>query len=121
MTGDGRRRARTVTLWAPLLAVILSVGCAPAVPPASGTSSGAAPGGGGAVGVQADMLNRTIGQATIGSTICVAGYTARIRPPVSYTEPLKIRQLASYGYADRNPADYEEDHVVSLEAAGSPI
>jgi hypothetical protein len=66
------------------------------------------------------MLNASVTQATIASTICVSGYTATIRPPVSYTSPLKLRQLATYGEVDRNPADYEEDHAVSLEAGGSP-
>jgi hypothetical protein len=66
------------------------------------------------------MLNSSVTQATIASTICVSGYTASIRPPVGYTSPLKLRQLATYGDIDRNPADYEEDHVISLEAGGSP-
>jgi len=67
-------------------------------------------------------VNPAVTQANIGSTICVSGYTATIRPPSSYTTGLKIRQLAS-GYAyhgDTNTADYEEDHLISLELGGSP-
>jgi len=57
---------------------------------------------------------------TIGSTICVPGWTKTIRPPMSYTDALKVQQIAEYGYGDTATADYEEDHLVSLELGGSP-
>ena len=64
--------------------------------------------------------------ANVGTTICVAGYTAgrrhddgrTVRPPESYTETLKRQQIAQYGYADTNLADYEEDHLIPLELGG---
>lgn len=59
-------------------------------------------------------------QANIHQTICVSGYTATVRPPVSFTEPLKIKQIAQYGFADTNVSDYEEDHFVPLEIGGAP-
>lgn len=59
-------------------------------------------------------------QANIGRTICVPGYSKSIRPSVSYTEPLKKLQIHYYHYADTNPRDYEEDHLMSLELGGSP-
>jgi hypothetical protein len=64
--------------------------------------------------------NPAVTQATIHRTICVRGWTATIRPSSSYTTALKIRQLATYGFADRRLADYEEDHLISLELGGSP-
>ena len=64
--------------------------------------------------------NPAVTQATIGRTICVSGWTATIRPPSSYTTGLKHSQILAYGYADRNLADYEEDHLVSLEIGGAP-
>jgi hypothetical protein len=64
--------------------------------------------------------NPAVTQATIRSTICKVGWTATIRPPTSYTNPLKVRQLTSYDFADKKLADYEEDHLVSLELGGSP-
>ncbi|MFI9360709.1 hypothetical protein ACIG5E_06565 [Kitasatospora sp. NPDC053057] len=64
--------------------------------------------------------NPAVTQATIGRTICVSGWTATVRPPVSYTNALKIQQIAQYGYSDTNPADYEEDHFVPLELGGAP-
>lgn len=59
-------------------------------------------------------------QANIADTICKAGYSAEVRPSVSYTNKLKSSQLAAMGYQDQTPADYEEDHIVSLELGGSP-
>ncbi|MER7669582.1 hypothetical protein ABTY61_14080 [Kitasatospora sp. NPDC096128] len=64
--------------------------------------------------------NPAVTQATIGQTICVSGWTATVRPPVSYTNALKTQQIAQYGYSDTNPADYEEDHLVPLELGGAP-
>ena len=60
-------------------------------------------------------------QANIGRTICRSGWTASIRPPESYTEPIKLRQMAEYGYyGGRNPHNYEEDHLIPLELGGAP-
>lgn len=58
-------------------------------------------------------------QANIKTTICVQGYTKTVRPPVSYTNPLKTRLMAAYG--ERGPASgYELDHLISLELGGNP-
>lgn len=65
-------------------------------------------------------LNPHVTQATIHQTICVHGWTATVRPPVSYTNRLKREQIAQYGYTDTNMRDYEEDHDISLELGGSP-
>jgi hypothetical protein len=47
------------------------------------------------------------------SVICRYGYTRSIRPPESYTESLKLRQMRAYGLL--GPArGYEEDHLVPL-------
>lgn len=65
-------------------------------------------------------LNPAVTQATIHTTICVSGWTATIRPPTAYTNALKAQQIATYGYANPNPALYEEDHLVSLQLGGAP-
>jgi hypothetical protein len=67
----------------------------------------------------ADMLNPAVTQASIGTTICVKGYTGTIRPPQAYTEPIKRLQVRSYGYTDKRLASYEEDHVIALEIGGA--
>ena len=64
--------------------------------------------------------NPNVTQDNIQSTICVTGYTSTIRPPVSYTDNLKVQQIKQYGYTDTNPADYEEDHLIPLEVGGDP-
>lgn len=65
-------------------------------------------------------LNPDVTQDTIDSTICVSGWTSTIRPPTSYTNPLKVEQIAEYGYSDTDVADYEEDHFIPLELGGAP-
>ncbi|SFW86162.1 hypothetical protein [Amycolatopsis australiensis] len=65
-------------------------------------------------------LNPDVTQATIGSTICVSGWTATIRPPTTYTNSLKQQGIRDYGYADTAMSDYEEDHFLPLELGGAP-
>jgi hypothetical protein len=59
-------------------------------------------------------------QANIHATICVSGYTTKVRPSTSYTNKLKAEQIKAYGYSDTNLADYEEDHLIPLELGGHP-
>jgi hypothetical protein len=63
--------------------------------------------------------NLSVTQANIQTTICRPGYTKTIRPPVSYTNPLKIQLMARYGETD-SPSAYELDHLISLELGGHP-
>lgn len=63
--------------------------------------------------------NPAVTQASIGSTICVKGWTATIRPPASYTTDLKRRQIAALGLVGPLSA-YEEDHRIPLEVGGDP-
>src|SRR5258708_214889 len=64
-------------------------------------------------------INAAVTQATIGRTICVRGWTATIRPPVSYTSALKRKQMTAYA-ASGTTGQYEEDHLISLELGGAP-
>jgi hypothetical protein len=64
--------------------------------------------------------NPNVTQSTIHSTICVSGWTATVRPPTSYTNPLKAQGIIDYGYSDTSMSDYEEDHLVPLELGGAP-
>jgi hypothetical protein len=65
-------------------------------------------------------INPEVTQANIQQTVCVKGYTKTIRPPAHFTNKLKKRQLREYGYADRNPKHYEEDHLIALSIGGAP-
>jgi hypothetical protein len=64
--------------------------------------------------------NPDVNPDNIQITICVSGYSSKIRPPVSYTNALKLKQIKEYGYSDTNLADYEEDHLISLALGGDP-
>ena len=64
-------------------------------------------------------IDPSVTQDNIQQTICVSGYTQTVRPPVSYTTPLKIQQMALYGWTGPR-SDYEEDHLISLELGGHP-
>jgi len=59
-------------------------------------------------------------QDNILTTICVSGYTTKVRPSSTYTDALKVQQIKAYGYADTTLADYEEDHLIPLEIGGHP-
>lgn len=65
-------------------------------------------------------INPDVTQQNIKQTVCVRGYTKTIRPPSNFTNKLKKRQLLEYGYADRNPKHYEEDHLIALSIGGAP-
>jgi hypothetical protein len=65
------------------------------------------------------VLNPDVRQETIAETICTSGWTRTIRPPVSYTNELKLRQMREYGVGG-SPSDYQEDHLISLEMGGHP-
>jgi hypothetical protein len=52
--------------------------------------------------------------------ICKGPSTSTVRPDDDYTDSLKKAQIIEYGWADTNPADYEEDHLISLEIGGNP-
>jgi hypothetical protein len=83
------------------------------------------PGGSGPPALKASVvrtpgvLNPDVRQETIGSTICVSGWTRTIRPPVAYTSGLKMEQMREYGVGG-SPSDYQEDHLISLELGGHP-
>jgi hypothetical protein len=66
-------------------------------------------------------INADITQGNMHENICNPAWSTRlVRPPSSYTNRLKAEQLRNYGYADTNPRDYEEDHLIPLEIGGSP-
>jgi hypothetical protein len=66
------------------------------------------------------VLNPDVTQANIASTICVRGWTDTVRPPVEYTNELKLKQMRAYG--ERGPlSGYQEDHLISLELGGDPV
>jgi hypothetical protein len=65
------------------------------------------------------VTNPDVTQANINKTICVPHWTETIRPPVSYTNKLKLKQMKELGLTG-HPLDYEEDHLISLQLGGHP-
>lgn len=58
-------------------------------------------------------------QANILETICVSGYSAGVRPPLSVTEPIKRERVAAYGVSFTPLADEELDHLLPLSLGGA--
>ena len=58
-------------------------------------------------------------QANIRQTICVSGYTNTVRPPVSYTNRIKLKQMRARGITGPLSA-WKLDHRIPLDAAGNP-
>jgi len=65
------------------------------------------------------VVNPAVTPATLRSTVCHKGWTATVRPPTSYTNALKLRQLRARGLRGP-PSAYQEDHLISLELGGNP-
>src|SRR5712691_6314202 len=65
------------------------------------------------------VFNRVVRQNTIRKTICKSGWTKKVRPPVSYMNALKIKQMVQYAETG-SPSGYEEDHFIPLELGGAP-
>jgi hypothetical protein len=61
-------------------------------------------------------INPVITQANLKQTVCVPGYTDRIRPPVSYTNRIKLSMIEA---GDRMQ-NFELDHYVPLSVGGAP-
>jgi hypothetical protein len=64
-------------------------------------------------------LNPRVRQSTIKKTICKSRWTTKIRPPVAFTNALKIKQMVLYEETGL-PSEYEEDHFIPLELGGAP-
>lgn len=62
-------------------------------------------------------VDDAVTQNNIDSTICVSGYTAKIRPPAADTDKVKRDMYRDYNVPDASSS--ELDHLVSLELGGS--
>lgn len=102
------------------------VGCAalPTSVPAPGQVAGSPNAGCRIVDGKADRrctpgaLNPAVTQATISTTICVPGWSAKVRPPSRVTKRIEREQIVAYGLPG-GPDDYELDHIVPLSIGGA--
>jgi len=67
----------------------------------------------------AGARNPAVTPQTLAQTICKPGWTKTVRPPLSWTAPLK-RKLLREQHLPGVVADYELDHLISLELGGAP-
>ena len=66
------------------------------------------------------VLFGDVTQATVKTTICVAGWTATVRPSTSYTQGVKRKLLRDAGAPETESIKYELDHFVPLALGGHP-
>ena len=79
------------------------------------------------------FTNTDVTQETLSDTICNPSFRTGppLRPPTSYTNPLKASQMVDHGdtvsdsnktctLRSNNVGCYEEDHLISLENGGDP-
>ena len=65
-------------------------------------------------------IDPAVTQNNIQSTVCVRGYTDKVRPDKKYTNRLKHEQIEQYRLTDRNVRNYELDHLIPLNIGGNP-
>jgi hypothetical protein len=65
-------------------------------------------------------VNPSITQANIAQTICISGWTATVRPAVSYTNQVKHNLLQEKGLPDSDAGKFELDHYIPLALGGDP-
>ncbi len=65
-------------------------------------------------------LNPAVMQETIGSTICVPGWTKTVRPSRLYTARIKIKLSQELELDEALLVDFELDHRIPLALGGAP-
>ena len=98
--------------------VVLAFGAASGVVAASIDAAAADPPD--SVAQRSEVLNADVRQDTISSTICVAGYTASIRPSSSYTQGVKFKLMQAQSIPRADASGYELDHRIPLALGGHP-
>jgi len=64
-------------------------------------------------------INPKVTQENLKATVCISGQSRTIRPPASYTNRLKAKQMREVSLPG-TAHDYHEDHLVPLCAGGHP-
>lgn len=68
----------------------------------------------------AQSIDSSVTQDNIKTTVCVPGYSAKVRPSYSYTHRIKLAKLKVAGISEYDAALYELDHIIPLSLGGSP-
>ena len=104
-----KRNVARMTAYLAVVSLLVLVGACSTTPPAPPTAV-----------VPMEVLNPNVRPETIDQTICVAGYTASVRPATSYTNGVKIKLLRESGVEAANASKYELDHIIPLAVGGHP-
>lgn len=70
--------------------------------------------------IAAQDINPFINQSNIQSTICTSGWSAASRPPVRYTNKVKLALMDEEGFHFVLPSEFELDHWIPIELGGNP-
>ena len=70
--------------------------------------------------VPAEALNPDVRQETIAQTVCVAGYTASVRPSTTYTNGVKLKLMHEQSIPAATAGSFELDHRIPLALGGHP-
>jgi hypothetical protein len=65
-------------------------------------------------------LNPGVTPATIGETTCVLGWTKTVRPPVRFTNRIKVDLIRREGLPEESLVDFQLDHKIPLCLGGAP-
>jgi len=72
-------------------------------------------------GISPGAVDLAVTPENIATTICAhshPSWSKAHRPPASLTNRIKREQIRLYGYADTDPRNYEEDHLVPISIGG---
>src|SRR5580704_1476035 len=71
------------------------------------------------VGCTPGAADSRVTQDNLSSTICASGWSKKVRPSASATDPIKRERMTAYGVSDQPAADYELDHLIPIEMGGA--
>lgn len=98
-----------------ILALLSGCGSAPPSPEPTATVASAP-----SQAIPPEALNPDVRQDTIQKTICVAGYTASVRPSTTYTNGVKLKLLRENELPASAAKEFELDHRIPLALGGHP-
>lgn len=65
-------------------------------------------------------INPTVTQDNVTETICRVGWTKTVRPPASFTNPIKIELIRKEELPEEALVDFQLDHRIPLALGGAP-
>jgi len=66
------------------------------------------------------VIDKSVTQDNIQTTICTASYLDSVAPPASFVTPLMQKQMVLYGVGNLSMNDFEENHLIPIALGGAP-